>query len=69
MLSVDPKNLTNKVGFVSLCKWDVEGSVGHWGHVHRRRNRYEAELRIESIDGAWRIAALELLNEERLEGL
>jgi hypothetical protein len=66
MISVDPKNLTDVVGFVSRCQWTVEGSVGHWGHIHRRKNRYDAELRVQVVDGTWRISALELLNEQRL---
>ena len=45
----------------------MTGSVGHWGHVHQRKNRYDADLRVEAIDGAWRISALELLSEDRLE--
>ncbi len=67
MLSVEPKNLADDVGFVSRCKWTVQGSVGHWGHIHRRKNRYEAELRVQAHDGTWRVTALELLDEQRLE--
>jgi hypothetical protein len=67
ILSVEPKNLADDVGFVSRCKWTVQGSVGHWGHTHRRKNRYEAELRVQPVDGSWRVTALELLDEQRLE--
>jgi len=40
--------------------------VGHWGHVHQRVNRYDADLTVEVIDGAWRITELDVLQEERL---
>jgi hypothetical protein len=44
----------------------VDGSVGHWGHIHRRRNQYDAELIIRTIDGVWKITDLEVLSEQRL---
>jgi hypothetical protein len=53
-------------GFVADCQWIATGSVGHWGHIHQRRNRYEARLTVRSVDGAWKITDLELLDEERL---
>ena len=42
------------------------GSVGHWGHVHQRRNRYRADLSVAPRDGAWKITELEILEESRL---
>ena len=53
-------------GFVATATWVVRGSVGHWGHLHERTNRYRAELDVRPVDGAWKIAELELLQEERL---
>ncbi|MDH3684678.1 MAG: hypothetical protein OEP95_00550 [Myxococcales bacterium] len=53
-------------GFVADAVWNVRGSVGHWGHIHERRNRYRAELRIAPVDAAWKLVGLELLEEERL---
>ena len=52
--------------FRSRASWNVHGSVGHWGHVHQRVNRYDAELTVEVIDGAWKITELDVLQEERL---
>ena len=40
--------------------------MGHWGHIHQRRNQYDAELTIEPLDGTWKITGLELLDEVRL---
>jgi len=53
-------------GFVARARWNVAGSVGHWGHVHKRTNQYVAELGIEPVEGAWKLTGLELLEEERL---
>ena len=52
-------------GFSSTCSWTVTGSVGHWGHLHTRANRYRANLTVEPRDGAWKITGLELLEESR----
>ena len=53
-------------GFRSHCTWDVSGSVGHWGHLHQRTNRYEAQVTVRPTDGVWKITELDLLQEERL---
>jgi len=66
VVATDTTTLGDGPGFRSRCTWNVAGSVGHWGHIHRRRNRYEAELLVEPVDGAWKITGLELLAEERL---
>jgi hypothetical protein len=47
-------------------RWNVTGSVGHWGHVHQRRNGYHAVLEITPVKGAWKLTGLEILQEERL---
>jgi hypothetical protein len=52
--------------FDATTTWNVGGSVGHWGHVHQRRNRYRAELRVAPLDGAWKLVDLQVLEEERL---
>jgi hypothetical protein len=53
-------------GFVARATWNVHGSVGHWGHVHQRSNRYQAELEIAPVDGSWKLTGLEILDEQRL---
>ena len=47
--------------------WAAQGTVGHWGHVHTRRNRYEAIVTVEAVDGAWKITDLEVLEEQRVD--
>jgi hypothetical protein len=48
------------------ARWNVAGSVGHWGHIHQRTNIYHANVTIEDIDGNWKLSGLEILEEERL---
>jgi hypothetical protein len=49
------------------AKWTAMGTVGHWGHIHIRKNQYEANLSVEPIDGVWKITDLELLEEKRID--
>jgi hypothetical protein len=53
-------------GFVARATWNVAGSVGHWGHVHERRNQYRAKLSVAPRDGAWKLVDVEILEEQRL---
>jgi hypothetical protein len=66
MVASEHSGLGGEVGFVSRSTWNVSGSVGHWGHIHQRRNQYQARVTVKAIDGAWKITDLELLQEERL---
>jgi len=64
MLEVDAER--ESTGFRATCTWNVAASVGHWGHIHQRRNQYVAEVTVEPVDGVWKITVLELIQEERL---
>jgi hypothetical protein len=66
MLAVEPRDLPGRPGFQARCTWTVAGSVGHWGHIHQRKNKYEADLTVEPVDGVWKLTRLELLEEERI---
>jgi hypothetical protein len=46
--------------------WEVTGSVGHWGHLHTRVNRYAASLEIDPVDGVWKITRMDVRDEQRL---
>jgi hypothetical protein len=52
--------------FLATATWVVRGSVGHWGHLHERSNRYRAEIDVRPVEGVWKVANLLLLQEERL---
>jgi hypothetical protein len=66
LLEVEPRRRRGEPGFVARCLWNVSGAVGHWGHVHTRKNQYEAELTIEPVDGTWKVTGMEVLQEERI---
>jgi hypothetical protein len=48
------------------AKWLATGSVGHWGHTHMRTNAYDALLTLGELAGRWKIADLEILDEQRV---
>ncbi len=56
----------NDDGLLVEARWNVAGSVGHWGHIHQRTNAYHARLTLRDIDGTWKLTGLDILEEERL---
>ena len=52
--------------YTAQVKWQVTGTVEHWGHIHTRVNAYEAVLRISRAHGAWKITGLEVGKQERV---
>jgi len=48
-------------------QWTALGTVGHWGHLHQRKNRYEAVITVAAQDGIWKIVGLELRDEQRID--
>jgi len=53
-------------GFKVKADWTVNGSVGHWGHIHQRSNRYLAELDVVVDGEQWKLRNMNVLQEERL---
>ena len=53
--------------YVLQGRWTALGTVGHWGHIHQRQNRYEAVVTVRAQDGAWKIVGLELRDEQRID--
>lgn len=53
-------------GFAYRCRWNVSGTVEHWGHIHSRTNQYEAVFSVEPRGTAWKITDMDLLDEQRV---
>jgi hypothetical protein len=68
ILGVDVKQLDDRpLGLVFHARWTATGTVGHRGHIHMRKNLYEANIAVEPVDGAWKVTGLELLEEKRID--
>jgi hypothetical protein len=48
-------------------QWTALGSVGHWGHLHQRKNRYEAVIKVTAENGHWKVVGLDLRDEQRID--
>lgn len=57
---------TTDNGLKARATWQVRAAVGHWGHIHERRNEYQANLTLEPVNGAWKLVDVEILDEVRL---
>ena len=64
--SIDSLKIERDGTITMLTDWDVYGSVFHWEHVHFRCNAFKANISIVPSGGYWKIAALEILEEERV---
>jgi len=51
---------TVEPGFVYRCKWDLVGTIEHWGHIHERTNVYDATFDVQAIDNEWKITSMKL---------
>jgi len=66
IIKEDITNLDEDIGFKARSTWHVTGSVGHWGHIHQRKNEYQAIITVKVIDGKWKITEFDMLDEHRL---
>jgi hypothetical protein len=53
--------------FAADWHWQVQGSVAHWGHVHRRLNEYRARFTLRHDGEGWKIAAIAVAEQRRVE--
>ncbi len=57
------------LGLLFQARWTAMGTVGHWGHIHTRKNEYEAMISVAPVEGSWKIVGLDLLEERRIDTL
>ena len=55
------------LAYAIKARWSAQGTVGHWGHIHTRRNRYDAIVTVDAVEGVWKISDLEIIEEERVD--
>ena len=65
ILDVEEVHASDSESLAFQCQWVVTGDVGHWGHIHRRVNQYQAIVSVQAIDGLWKMVDLEILEESR----
>ncbi|MFK7768544.1 MAG: hypothetical protein AB8B55_15080 [Mariniblastus sp.] len=55
---------SDSVGFGYRCKWNLVGTIEHWGHIHERLNKYDAEFKVQLRDDAWKITSMQEMDCE-----
>jgi hypothetical protein len=53
-------------GLVFRTTWQVQGDVGHWGHIHKRTNQYDAFIKVKPVEGIWKMYDIEIVEEARI---
>ncbi|MEM9410373.1 MAG: hypothetical protein AAGA30_04625, partial [Planctomycetota bacterium] len=43
-------------------QWELMGTVEHWGHIHERKNDYDAEFTIELVGNDWKIVEMDVVD-------
>ncbi|MEC9232789.1 MAG: hypothetical protein VX403_02660 [Planctomycetota bacterium] len=64
-VEVDPAR--SMIDFKALYRWQVDGRVAHWGHMHERTNEYLARFGVYGTPEGWRIDSIDLLEQERID--
>ena len=67
VLEAEPLPGSSRTPLKYRCRWTASGSVGHWGHIHRRTNQYQADIELQPVDNAWKITALDVRDETRID--
>ena len=58
--SLLPESPNDAAGFNYRSRWELLGTVEHWGHIHERNNTYDAIFRVELIDNDWKIREMQI---------
>lgn len=68
ILDVTAAPLENQpLGLQFDTQWTAEGTVGHWGHIHTRKNHYHAKISVTPQAGAWKITGMDIIDEKRID--
>ncbi len=65
--SIAPDPIQPEILMDVTYRWQVDGNVTHWGHVHERTNEYLAELGVRGTEDGWRIETVRILEQERID--
>lgn len=53
--------------FELKIRWEVTGTVEHWGHIHTRQHAYDAVIQVIAEDREWKMGGMEVKSEEQLK--
>jgi len=56
---------SNEPVFQYRCRWNLIGTIEHWGHIHERTNQYEADFLVQLKNDAWKITGMKMRDEQQ----
>ena len=59
---IDDENSVENPSFAYRSQWELIGTVEHWGHIHERSNKYDAEFTVEMVDDDWKIIEMNVVD-------
>ncbi|MCH2211737.1 MAG: hypothetical protein MK110_10570 [Fuerstiella sp.] len=75
-MTPNPDSPSSDYAFRCLCRWNVSGTVQHWGHIHERINQFHADFLAEPVpvlrkDATsethhWKFTSIDVLNSQRV---
>ena len=60
---VPPSDSATSPAFGYRAKWNLIGTIEHWGHLHQRTNQYDAMFDVELVDDAWKITSMQIKDQ------
>ena len=66
ILECTARKRDDRAGFDVDCHWRAHGMVKHYGHTHRRINKYRATYSLASFDGGWKISGVNVTEKARI---
>ena len=70
------RRIESQHAFACQCRWNVAGTIEHWGHIHERTNQFAAMFLVEPIrvtadnsDSAahqWKLTSMTITDSQRL---
>jgi hypothetical protein len=64
LIASDNLRRSKDMAFTERLTWTVEGAVEHSGHRHTQVNQFTADFTIQPVDGAWKIVAMRMAEDQ-----
>lgn len=58
-----PEDDENPIQFDYVSEWTLDGTIEHWGHIHRRETSFTGKFKIELVEDAWKITQMQVVDQ------
>ena len=56
---------TNPFQFGYQSEWKLDGTIEHWGHIHRRETKFVGKFNIELVNDKWKITKMQVVDQKQ----